>query len=75
MIYLPTTDSASLKLTVAEWNVWVDPVAAREVFSSGLDLYLLPLDETNKITWTMKDIKNGKQLTIRKQSWRENLQK
>ena len=29
----------------AEWNIWVDPVAASEVFSSGLPLHLTPLDD------------------------------
>jgi pyrimidine-specific ribonucleoside hydrolase len=40
---------------VAEWNIWVDPVAAEEVFSSGLSLHLIPLDATNQIVWTQSD--------------------
>ena len=41
---------------MAEWNIWVDPVAADEVFSSGLRLHLAPLDATNKASWTQSDI-------------------
>jgi purine nucleosidase/pyrimidine-specific ribonucleoside hydrolase len=41
---------------VAEWNIWVDPVAAQEVFASGLPLWLMPLDGTNQVTWTRADV-------------------
>lgn len=34
---------------VAEWNIYADPQAAREIFESGLDLYLVPLDATNQV--------------------------
>jgi pyrimidine-specific ribonucleoside hydrolase len=40
---------------VAEWNIWVDPLAASEVFNSGLPLHLIPLDATNHIVWTQAD--------------------
>jgi pyrimidine-specific ribonucleoside hydrolase len=40
---------------VAEWNIWVDPVAASEVFNAGLPLYLTPLDATNQVAWTGQD--------------------
>ncbi|MDB4443807.1 nucleoside hydrolase [bacterium] len=40
---------------VAEWNIWVDPLAASEVFSSGLAISLTPLDATNKVIWTSAD--------------------
>ena len=40
---------------VAEWNIWVDPVAASEVFNAGLPLYLAPLDTTNQVIWTQHD--------------------
>jgi pyrimidine-specific ribonucleoside hydrolase len=33
----------------AEYNVWVDPVAAREVFASGISVTLVPLDATNQV--------------------------
>ncbi len=34
---------------VAEWNVYADVQAAKEVFESGLDIYLVPLDATNQV--------------------------
>lgn len=40
---------------VSEWNLWVDPLAAREVFRSGLELFLTPLDATNQVVWTRQD--------------------
>lgn len=33
----------------AEWNIWVDPVAADEVFRSGIPITLIPLDATNQV--------------------------
>jgi len=33
----------------AEWNIFADPLAASEVFASGLPLYLVPLDATNQV--------------------------
>jgi len=40
---------------VSEWNIWVDPIAAHEVFASGLVLSLTPLDATNHVVWTRSD--------------------
>ncbi|MDO8391542.1 MAG: nucleoside hydrolase [Actinomycetota bacterium] len=34
---------------VSEWNFYADPQAAKEVFESGLKLYLIPLDATNEV--------------------------
>ncbi len=48
---LPESDNQ-----VAEWNIFVDPLAAAEVFSSGLPLYLVPLDATNQVILTRKEI-------------------
>lgn len=47
---LPDTDN-----TVAEWNIYADPLAASEVFVSGMNLYLVPLDATNQVNLTRKD--------------------
>ena len=41
--------------TSAEWNIYVDPLAASEVFTSGLNLYLVPLDATDQVTLTRQD--------------------
>jgi inosine-uridine nucleoside N-ribohydrolase len=36
----------------AEYNIWVDPEAARRVFESGLDVTMVGLDVTNKAVLT-----------------------
>jgi len=57
-IYVPgniQSDWSEINNTVAEWNIWVDPVAADEVFASGLPLHLTPLDATNQVLWTQTD--------------------
>ncbi|MEH2468359.1 nucleoside hydrolase [Nostoc sp.] len=44
--------------TVGEFNIWVDPLAAQEVFpagSKGLKIQLIPLDATNKIGFSRAD--------------------
>ncbi|MBN1263879.1 MAG: nucleoside hydrolase, partial [Anaerolineales bacterium] len=40
---------------VAEWNIWVDPAAAEEIFSSGIRIQLMPLDATKHVVWTEQD--------------------
>jgi inosine-uridine nucleoside N-ribohydrolase len=45
---------------VAEWNIWADPIAAEEVFTSGLPLHLIPLDATQKVQWTQSDMETWK---------------
>ena len=50
------SDWPSIDNSVAEWNIWVDPVAAQEVFASGLRLHLVPLDATRKVLWTKADL-------------------
>ncbi len=42
---------------MAEWNIWVDPLAASKVFNSGLSVHLVPLDATSQIPWSKKDLK------------------
>jgi pyrimidine-specific ribonucleoside hydrolase len=54
------SDWPSIDNSVAEWNIWVDPVAAEEVFSSGLPLHVIPLDATQKVTWTPSDLSGWK---------------
>ena len=34
---------------VAEWNMYLDPEAARRVFSAGIPVTLVPLDATNRV--------------------------
>ncbi|MDJ0733021.1 MAG: nucleoside hydrolase [Nostocaceae cyanobacterium] len=44
---------------VAEFNIWIDPVAAQEVFAAGeqgLNIQLTPLDATNKIEFDRQDL-------------------
>ncbi|MCF2148403.1 nucleoside hydrolase [Desmonostoc muscorum LEGE 12446] len=44
--------------TVGEFNIWVDPLAAQEVFaagSKGLKIQLTPLDATNQIEFSRAD--------------------
>ena len=44
--------------TVAEFNIWIDPVAAQEVFvagEQGLNIQLTPLDATNQIEFDRQD--------------------
>jgi inosine-uridine nucleoside N-ribohydrolase len=43
---------------VAEWNIYADPQAAKEIFETGLHLFLVPLDATNQV---MIDKRNTRQ--------------
>jgi inosine-uridine nucleoside N-ribohydrolase len=36
----------------AEWNIYIDPEAARRVLAAGVAVTLVPLDATNHIPWT-----------------------
>ena len=45
-------DSANV---YAEWNVYADPLAAKEVLEAGLPFYLIPLDATNQVAINRTD--------------------
>jgi inosine-uridine nucleoside N-ribohydrolase len=58
-IYVPgniQSDWQAINNTVAEWNIWADPLAAREVFNAGIPLHLIPLDATKQVVWTQSDL-------------------
>jgi pyrimidine-specific ribonucleoside hydrolase len=66
-IYVPgniESDWPEIHNTVAEWNIWVDPLAAREVFTAELPLHLVPIDATNQITWTKADVQVWRSIFI-----------
>jgi purine nucleosidase/pyrimidine-specific ribonucleoside hydrolase len=50
------SDWPAIDNRVAEWNIWVDPRAAQEVFTAGLQLHLTPLDATKQVVWTQSDL-------------------
>ncbi len=45
---------------VAEWNIYIDPLAARKVFRSGVPLTLVPLDVCTKVRVTNEFVRNFK---------------
>lgn len=49
--------------TKAEWNLYIDPVAARIVFDSGVPIRLVPLDVTNTIPLTPAFVQRFRQDT------------
>lgn len=46
--------SSNIENEVADWNIYVDPRAAAEVFGSGAPITLVPLDATNYAPLTME---------------------
>lgn len=57
-LYAPgniASDWPEIDNQAAEWNIWVDPLAAEEVFTAGLVLHMTPLDATSKLMWTETD--------------------
>jgi purine nucleosidase/pyrimidine-specific ribonucleoside hydrolase len=57
-VYVPgniESDWPQLDNKVSEWNIWVDPVAADEVFRSGVALRVVPLDLTNQVRLTSRE--------------------
>jgi purine nucleosidase/pyrimidine-specific ribonucleoside hydrolase len=53
----------------AEWNIWVDPLAAKEVFASGIPLHVSPLDSTDQIFWTRADARTWDALGTPESDW------
>lgn len=41
---------------VADWNMIADPQAAKELFESGLELYMVPLDATHKVLFRQEEL-------------------
>jgi len=50
-----------LKNEVAEWNIFIDPVAARKIFRSRVPKVLVPLDVTNQVQVTFPFVEAFKQ--------------
>lgn len=46
-------ESLGLDNRTAEWNVYADPLATRQVFESGVPITLIPLDATNHVPVSM----------------------
>ena len=40
----------------AEWNLWIDPLAASAVFSGPAHVYMSALDVTNEVLWDHDDV-------------------
>ena len=64
---------------VAEWNIYVDPLAAKEVFNSGIPLSIVSLDGSDDFVITRKDhgkIYSSKDpaLMLLSESWENNFQ-
>jgi pyrimidine-specific ribonucleoside hydrolase len=75
-IYIPgniESDWPSIHNNVAEWNIWSDPIAADEVFTSGLSMHLIPLDATNQVTWTEADAVNWASSTTQEGIYAANI--
>jgi inosine-uridine nucleoside N-ribohydrolase len=51
----------------AEWNIWVDPLAAKIVFNSSIPITLVPLDATNQAKFTLDYVDKQKNKQIQKQ--------
>jgi inosine-uridine nucleoside N-ribohydrolase len=52
-----TDFSANPQNTSAEWNIYIDPLAAAEVVSAGVPVTIVPLDATNLVSATTADTK------------------
>ena len=45
--------SSEIQNEVAEWNIYIDPTAAAQVFASAAPITLVPLDATNSVPLTL----------------------
>lgn len=52
--------NASIANNAAEWNIYIDPLAANQVFSSGVPIVLVGLDVTNQLPINMQFYKQLK---------------
>jgi inosine-uridine nucleoside N-ribohydrolase len=50
-------ESSGIENHYAEWNIYIDPVAANIVFKSGASVTLVPLDVTNQVLVTPTFVK------------------
>lgn len=53
-----------IKESVAEWNIFADPVAAKAVIQTGIPIYFIPLDATNYVPLTMSFYEDVKKMQI-----------
>jgi len=63
-VYVPGNISDLLpnsENTVAEWNIYGDPQSARQVFESGIPIFLVPLDATNQVSVNSSDTAQWRQ--------------
>lgn len=47
---------------LAEWNVYLDPLAADQVFRSGIPIVLVPLDVTNQVPLNQEFLQEAKKI-------------
>ena len=52
----------NLKNKFAEWNIWIDPLAAQITYRSGVPITMVGLDATNQVQVTRKFAKDFKAL-------------
>ena len=61
---------------LSEWNIWIDPRAARAVFESGIPIHLTPLNAAQSVVWKKSDAERwkssnspGSQLAVNLLEW------
>ena len=55
----------NLKNKFAEWNIWIDPLAAQITYRSGVPITMVGLDATNQVQVTRKFAKDFKDCTLK----------